>query len=57
MDPRALVTAFGNVSRYADWKYPDLRGSYDSPGGIAFDLGGYPELKEYFRTWLNQTGR
>jgi len=57
MDPRALVTAFGNVSRYADWKYPDLRGSYDSPGGIAFDLGGYPELKEYFRTWLNQSGR
>ena len=45
MDPRALVTAFGNVSRYADWKYPDLRGSYDSPEGICVDLGGYPELR------------
>lgn len=57
MDPRALVTAFGNVSRYADWKYPDLRGSYDSPEGICVDLGGYPELREYFRDWLQQTGR
>ena len=57
MDPRALVTSFGNVSRYANWKYPDLRGSYDSPDGISVDLSGYPELRDYFSSWLSQSGR
>lgn len=57
LDPRSLITCFGNVSRYADYAFPDIRGQYESPAGIAIDLTGYGRLREYFSNWLRQHGR
>lgn len=51
MDPRALVCSFGNVQRFAEWKYPEHEPSYSSPVGLTIDLGGYRELRDYFATW------
>lgn len=57
LDPRSFITCFGNVSRYADYAFPDLRRQYESPTGITIDLSGYGQLREYFSTWLEQRGR
>lgn len=59
LDPRSAACAFGNISRFADWKYgpdkPDYV-PYDQTG-LATDLSEYPELREYFRTWQGTPGR
>lgn len=37
LDPRALCVSFGNLAKYADWKYrPDLA-PYESPADVRYD--------------------
>lgn len=57
LDPRSLITCFGNVQRYADHAFPDLRRQYEPPTGLTIDLSGYGQLREYFSGWLEQRGR
>lgn len=57
LDPRALVTAFGNVQRYSNWTYGEPRQPYTNPNGLAMQLGEYPDLREYLSGFLNQQGR
>lgn len=46
-DPRALCTNFGNLQRYADWKYRPVPIEYEHPGNISFDGGSIGELTEW----------
>jgi len=36
-NPRALVTSFGSVKLFADWRFRVERGEYCHPGGISFE--------------------
>lgn len=48
LDPRALCVSFGNLQKYADWKYrPDVT-DYENPPGIQYDLVGSPRLSDWW---------
>lgn len=44
LDPKALCTNFGNLQRYADWRYRTEPERYQHPAGVSFELGMVPEL-------------
>lgn len=47
MDPRALVTSFPSLCKYADWKYRETRDPYQHPAEFTFnteDLHGVDEF-------------
>lgn len=56
LDPRALVVSFGNVAKFADWKFPDIRREHQSPTGIAISIDT-PDLLRQYRGRLGRTGR
>jgi len=51
LDPKALCTNFGNLQRYADWRYKSKPEPYIHPAGVNFELGMVPELV----TWREQS--
>lgn len=44
LDPKALATNFGNLRKFADWKFRPQPVIYEHPDGINFDLGLVPDL-------------
>lgn len=44
LDPKALCTNFGNLRKFADWRYKTEPERYEHPEGISFSLGMVPEL-------------
>ncbi|QCW23725.1 MAG: replication-associated protein [Gemycircularvirus mouti8] len=46
-DPRVLVTAFGNVVKYADWQYRVDPVAYQHPESFSFDLGDFGDLRDW----------
>lgn len=44
LDPKALCTNFGNLQRFADWRYKVEPERYQHPAGVGFELGMVPEL-------------
>jgi len=49
-DPRALCTNFGNLQRYADWKYRPEPDEYQHPSNISFVGGEIQRLAEWADT-------
>jgi len=49
-DPRSLCTNFGNLQRYADWKYRPQLIEYEHPGNISFDGGCLEQLTDWADT-------
>lgn len=49
-DPRSLCTNFGNLQRYADWKYRPEPIEYEHPRSISFDGRRLTELTEWSTT-------
>lgn len=50
--PKALVTSFPSLHRYADWRYRDMPAEYESPRNAVF-LGGESDGRD---DWLLQSG-
>lgn len=44
LDPKALCTNYGNLRKFADWRYKPEPEVYQHPAGINFELGVVPEL-------------
>lgn len=36
LDPKSAACSFGQLSKYADWKFADHPADYESPDGIEF---------------------
>lgn len=51
-DPKSLICCFGNISKYADWKYAIPANPYSTPPGITVD-SLFPEGEE----WLQRNVR
>ena len=52
LDPKATACSFGQLQKYADWKFAEPEPVYESPGGLSFvgaDVDGRDE-------WLHQSG-
>lgn len=52
LDPKSTACSFGQLQRYADWKFAEPEPEYESPGGFGFigsDVDGRDE-------WLHQSG-
>lgn len=52
LDPKATACSFGQLQKYADWKFAEVEPVYESPRGIDFigsDVDGRDE-------WLHQSG-
>lgn len=56
LDPRALVCAFGNVTKFADWKFPDPRRPHEQPSGVCISILA-PTLVRGFGERLGKPGR
>jgi len=55
-DPRALCTNFGNLQRYADWKYRPILDPYQHPETISFSGGKVAECNQWANAnIINQT--
>jgi hypothetical protein len=46
-DPRALCTSFGQLTKFADWKYRVDPVPYEHPPELEIDTSGFPELEEW----------
>lgn len=44
LDPKALCTNYGNLRKFADWRYKPEPEVYEHPAGLNFELGVVPEL-------------
>lgn len=49
LDPRTLCVSFGNLVKYADWKYRVETQPYSTPPDIQFETGGIPRLGKWVR--------
>lgn len=47
LDPRSLCVNFGNLEKYADWKYRPTIAEYSNPGGISFPEERVHELNAW----------
>lgn len=47
LDPRSLCINFGNLEKYADWKYRPNTEEYSHPGGILFPEERVHQLNEW----------
>lgn len=47
MDPRSLCINFGNLEKYADWRYRPNLEEYSHPGGISFPEDRVHELNAW----------
>lgn len=45
--PKSLVTAFSNVSKFADWAYRVEAAPYHHRDDFTFELEGYPVLRDW----------
>lgn len=54
--PRALLTSFTSLSKYADWKYRVDPEPYRHDESITFDLGRFPELLEWSHGLADSAG-
>ncbi len=50
--PRVMVSSFGSVTKYCDWKYRVDPDPYTTPQGISFDTSNFPQLDEWASTTL-----
>lgn len=55
LHPRALITSFGSIRLFADWKYREDPSPYSTPPGITFDTEGYDELNRWASESLGET--
>lgn len=44
LDPKALCTNYGNLRKFADWRYKIEPERYEHPAGLNFELGMVPDL-------------
>lgn len=51
LDPKALVTSFPSLQKYADWAFRDIPTPYTTPPGITFDVSGATGCDD----WLQQS--
>lgn len=51
LDPKALVTSFPSLQKYADWNFRDIPTPYVTPPGITFDVSRYAGCDD----WLQQS--
>lgn len=58
LDPERLVCSFGQIQKFADWRYRVEQKPYASPDGV-FDLANYGDLGEWRDSFLftNTAGR
>uniref|UniRef100_A0AAU6S5B1 Replication-associated protein n=1 Tax=Myotis capaccinii feces associated gemycircularvirus TaxID=3139979 RepID=A0AAU6S5B1_9VIRU len=47
LDPKALCTQYGNLRKFADWRYKPEPEVYEHPEGLDFELGMVPQLVEW----------
>ncbi|UDN67444.1 replication-associated protein [robinz virus RP_377] len=47
LDPRTLCVSFGNLCKYADWKYRVDPEPYRTPPGMEFDVSEFPGLSDW----------
>lgn len=52
LDPKSTACSFGQLSKYADWKYADRPPEYESPRGLDF-VGGDADGRD---EWVQSTG-
>uniref|UniRef100_A0A8A4XC99 Replication-associated protein n=1 Tax=Phoenicurus auroreus Genomoviridae sp. TaxID=2814988 RepID=A0A8A4XC99_9VIRU len=52
LDPKSTACSFGQLSKYADWKYADKPANYESPRGLDF-IGGDVDGRD---EWVQSTG-
>jgi len=52
--PKNLVLSFGQISKYADWRFAKRPDVYVSPNGV-WSLDGYPELTNWVETAIGCT--
>lgn len=56
MDPRALCCSFGNLEKYANWKYRPNPAEYENPAGVQYDLSGSPRLADWWGKNIGGSG-
>lgn len=44
LDPRTFIASFGNMEKFAKWRYAKVARKYEDPAGVEFELGLVPEL-------------
>lgn len=47
LDPKALATNFGNLQKFAAWRYKPEPDVYEHPEGLSFELGMVPGLDSW----------
>lgn len=52
LDPKSLCCSFGQLQKYADWKYTPTPPVYESPGGFTF-VGGDVDGRD---SWVSAVG-
>lgn len=52
LDPKSLCCSFGQLQKYADWKYTPTPPVYESPGGFTF-VGGDVDGRD---SWVSSAG-
>lgn len=52
LDPKSLCCSFGQLQKFADWKYTPIAPVYATPGGFNF-VGGDVDGRD---AWLSSTG-
>jgi hypothetical protein len=52
LDPKSAACSFGQLSKYADWKFAPKAPVYESPAGVEF-VGGDMDGRD---EWLSQSG-
>lgn len=55
LDPRALACNFGNLEKYANWRYRVDPEPYSHPRGISFESEGTEDLREWARENIGGT--
>jgi hypothetical protein len=52
LDPKATACSFGQLSKYADWRFAEVPAEYESPRGFEF-IGGDVDGRD---SWVSATG-
>lgn len=52
LDPKAAACSYGQLAKYADWKFAEVPAEYESPGGIDFIEGDVDGRDQ----WVSEAG-
>jgi len=47
LDPRAAILGWGNLCKYADFRYAEPSLPYETPGGATFDTSSEPRIERW----------